>query len=135
MIRWLEHEGYDVSYATDVDLDANASLYSSHRALLVVGHSEYWTKGMYDHAEAARDSGVSLGFFSANNVYWQVRYEPSIVGNQPRRSMVGYKYPTGRTTRFWRPIRRWRRPNGGWLQSTAPKTHCKACSSSRRRSL
>ncbi len=46
---------------------------------------------MFDHAELARDTGVSLGFFAGNSIYWQVRYEPSIVGQQPRRSMVGYK--------------------------------------------
>ena len=53
------------------------------RRVLVEGH-------VRQHG-AARDSGVSLGFFAGNSIYWQVRYEPSIVGQQPRRSMVGYK--------------------------------------------
>ncbi len=43
--RWLENEGYDVSYATEVDLDANASLFSNHRALLFIGHDEYLVEG------------------------------------------------------------------------------------------
>ena len=46
---------------------------------------------MFDNTERARDSGVSLGFFAGNSIYWQVRYEPSIVGQASRRSMVGYK--------------------------------------------
>lgn len=91
MCRWLEREGYDVSYATNVDLDENQNLLLTHRAFLAVGHDEYWTKAMFDHTELARDSGVSLGFFAGNSIYWQVRYEPSIVGQRPRRSMVGYK--------------------------------------------
>src|SRR5207245_1224578 len=44
------------------------------------GHDEYWSKEMFDAAEAARDTGVNLAFFNANAVNWQVRFEPSAVG-------------------------------------------------------
>ena len=91
MIRWLEGEGYDVAYATNVDLDADPNLLVGHKAYLSVGHDEYWTWPMRDHVERARDIGISLGFFSANTSYWQVRFEPSVVNNQPARTLVGYK--------------------------------------------
>jgi regulation of enolase protein 1 (concanavalin A-like superfamily) len=91
MITWLESQGYDVSYATNVDLDADPNLLLTHRAYLSVGHDEYWTWNMRDHAERARDLGISLGFFSGNTSYWQVRLEPSVVNNQPGRTVVGYK--------------------------------------------
>jgi regulation of enolase protein 1 (concanavalin A-like superfamily) len=91
MIRWLENEGYDVTYATSVDLDADPNLLVGHKAYLSVGHDEYWTWTMRDHVERARDVGISLGFFSANTSYWQVRLEPSVVNNQPGRTLVGYK--------------------------------------------
>jgi regulation of enolase protein 1 (concanavalin A-like superfamily) len=91
MATWLEKEGYDVSYATSVDLDADPNLLLSHRAYLSVGHDEYWSKPMFDNAERARDSGVSLGFFSGNSIYWQVRFEPSALDGAPHRNVVGYK--------------------------------------------
>jgi hypothetical protein len=45
---------------------------------------------MFDAAENARDHGVSLGFFGANAVYWQVRFEPSTEGRADR-VIVCYK--------------------------------------------
>ena len=46
MCRWLEREGYDVSYATNVDLDENKDLLLKHRAFLAVG--AYPPSGTYD---------------------------------------------------------------------------------------
>jgi len=91
MLKWLEGEGYDVSYATNVDVDEDPNLLLSHKAFLSVGHDEYWSWKMRDNVEHARDAGVSLGFFSGNTSYWQVRYENSVVDNLPARTIVGYK--------------------------------------------
>jgi N,N-dimethylformamidase beta subunit-like protein/carbohydrate binding protein with CBM6 domain/Big-like domain-containing protein len=91
MVQWLEREGYDVTYATNVDVDNNPTLLWNHKAFLSVGHDEYWSWQMRDNVEAARDRGVNLGFFSGNTSYWQVRYEPSVANNAPSRVIVGYK--------------------------------------------
>jgi hypothetical protein len=91
LIAFLEKRGYDVSYVTDVDVEAHPSILRKHRALIVAGHSEYWSKRMYDGAYAARDHGVSLAFVTSNEIYWQVRFEPNAEG-RPRRVMVGYKH-------------------------------------------
>lgn len=90
MIRWLEREGYNVTYITDVDAHADAGYLAGRRALLSVGHDEYWSKEMRDRWEAARDAKLSLAFFSGNTAYWQVRYEPSAAG-VANRVLVGYK--------------------------------------------
>jgi len=90
MVRWLEQNGYDTTYVTDVDLHQNPDLLTSHRALLIVGHSEYWSWKMRANVERARERGVSLAFFSGNSVFWQVRYEPSTAGDL-NRTVVGYK--------------------------------------------
>jgi hypothetical protein len=90
MIRWLEREGYDVTYTTDVDTHAGTTYLPGRRALIVAGHSEYWSREMRDTWEAARDAGTSLAFFSANTAYWQMRYEPSADG-RPNRVVVCYK--------------------------------------------
>lgn len=98
MVRWLEREGYDVTYATDVDTHiypletfSGPSLLFSHKAFLSVGHDEYWSWEMRQNVEAARDKGVSLGFFSSNTCFWQIRFEDSRITKEPYRTIVAYK--------------------------------------------
>ncbi|MGH9351369.1 MAG: N,N-dimethylformamidase beta subunit family domain-containing protein [Terriglobia bacterium] len=91
MVRFLEREGYAVTYSTDVDTHARGDLLLRHAGFLVVGHDEYWSWPMRDSVEAARDQGVGLGFFAANTCFWQVRFEPSPATGDPNRTMVGYK--------------------------------------------
>ncbi len=86
VVRWLERQpDYDPSYATDVDLDADPTLLEGRKAVLIVGHSEYWSRGMYDAAIAARSSGVSILSLSGDTLNWQVRYEDD------RKTLVGFK--------------------------------------------
>lgn len=80
MIRWLERESYDMTYATDMDLDASPTLLHGRQLLIIGGHDEYWSTAMRDHASAARDAGVSLAFFSANNMYWHIRLRSTPLG-------------------------------------------------------
>jgi hypothetical protein len=111
-IAYLEKRGYDVTYVTDVDVDADPSTLLSHEVVLIAGHSEYWSKQMYDGAFAARDAGVSLAFITSNEIYWQVRIQPNAEGT-PGRIVVGYKDfkpdpiedPTLRTIK-WRDLGR-----------------------------
>ena len=90
-VRFLEREGYDVTYATDVDVHENANLVSTHKADLIWGHGEYWSWEIRANVLAALAKGISLGVFAANTCYWQVRYEPSTAGGVADRTMVGYK--------------------------------------------
>ncbi len=91
MVRFLEREGYDVTYSTDVDTHVRGQLLLQHTAFLSVGHDEYWSWQMRDNVERARDNGVSLGFFGANTAYWQIRLEPSPATGDPDRTIVCYK--------------------------------------------
>jgi hypothetical protein len=91
MIRFLESQGYDVTYTTDVDTHARGELLPLHKAFLSVGHDEYWTWNMRDQVEDARDKGVHLGFFGSNVSYWQIRYEASPVTKEPDRTIVCFK--------------------------------------------
>ncbi len=90
-VRWLEKEGYDVGYATVVDLHEKPNLLLIHAAYLSFGHNEYWSMAMYNNVEAARDDGISLAFFGANVSYWQIRFETSPVTGQANRTQVCYK--------------------------------------------
>jgi hypothetical protein len=92
MIRFLERNGYDVSYTTNVDSDRRGALIRNHKAFLSVGHDEYWSKQQRANVEAARDAGTHLAFFSGNEVYWKTRLEASADGsNTPGRTIVCYK--------------------------------------------
>jgi len=102
LVRFLEREGYDVSYQTDVDTDARPESLLDHRLAIVNGHDEYWTKRMRDAFNDARAASTNLAFLGSNDAYWQVRYENG------QRTIVGYKdaapdpepSPALRTIRF-----------------------------------
>jgi hypothetical protein len=84
-----EKLGLDVSYWTDVDLHERAGLLANHRALLSLGHDEYWSAPMRLGAESAVRQGLNIAFLGANACYRQIRMEPSIHG--PDRHVVCYK--------------------------------------------
>jgi Family of unknown function (DUF6152)/Bacterial Ig domain len=90
MVRWLERNGYDVTYLTDLDVHQNSHALFNHRVFLSVGHDEYWSWDQRQNVENARDHGINLAFFAANVCYWQIRLEPDY-DDQVDRTMVGYK--------------------------------------------
>ena len=116
MIRWIEANGYDVSYSTGVDTDRRGAELLEHDIFLSVGHDEYWSAAQRANVEAARDAGVNLAFFSGNEVFWKTRWEDSIdASGDPYRTLVTYKTskdgvvdPTGIWTGTWRDTQ-----NGG----------------------
>ena len=94
MIRFLEANGYDVSYTTGIDVGTSlgGSLLTNHKVFLSVGHDEYWSGAQRANVEAARDNGVSLAFFSGNEVFWKTRTEQSIDSSHTaNRTLVTYK--------------------------------------------
>ena len=94
MVSWMERNGYDVSYTTseDVDADTGGTLIRNHRIFMDAGHDEYWSGSARANVEAARDAGVNVAFFSGNDMLWKTRWENSIDGSStPRRTLVTYK--------------------------------------------
>ncbi|WP_405143782.1 DUF4082 domain-containing protein [Sphaerisporangium sp. NBC_01403] len=85
MVRWLEANGYNVSYMSSLDAARAPSTLLAHKAVLSVGHDEYWSAEERSAFENARDNGVNLAFFSGNEVYWKTRWENSY------RTLVSYK--------------------------------------------
>ena len=101
LVAMAESLGLDVTYWTDVDLHARPELLTRHRALLTLGHDEYWSRAMRDGAENARDHGVNLAFLGANAVFRQIRLESSSLG--PNRHEVAYKSATADPLRRTNP--------------------------------
>jgi hypothetical protein len=122
LIRFMESNGYDVSYISGVDTDRLGSLLQNHQTFVSVGHDEYWSGGQRANVEAARDAGVNLAFFSGNEVYWKTRWESSVDGSgQAYRTLVCYKEtwdnaktdPSSEWTGTWRDPRFSPPANGG----------------------
>src|SRR5262249_11411560 len=94
MIRFLEENGYDVSYISGADMSQSgaASVIEPPKTFMSPGHDESWSGQQRSNVTAARDAGVNLAFFSGNEVFWKTRWEPSIDGsNPPSRTLVAYK--------------------------------------------
>ncbi|MCX2749958.1 hypothetical protein OOZ51_19405, partial [Arthrobacter sp. MI7-26] len=92
MIRFMEANGYDMSYMSGNDVATKGSLLLNHKTFMSVGHDEYWSGDQRANVEAARDAGVNLAFFSGNEVFWKTRWEPSVAGpSTPGRTLVAYK--------------------------------------------
>ena len=96
MVRWIERNGFDVSYVTGIDTDRRgAQLFATplrHKTFLSVGHDEYWSGAQRTNVTGARNAGMHLAFFSGNEVFWKTRWEDSIsAGATPYRTLVSYK--------------------------------------------
>jgi hypothetical protein len=85
LIRFLEREGYDVTYATSSDTDRDANLMNNHRVFLTGWHDEYWTGQMFTNALNWIAQGKHFVSLASNSIYWQTRYEDN------RRTLVAYK--------------------------------------------
>lgn len=110
MARWLESQGYDVSYVTNMDVHSNPQILQQHKAFLSVGHDEYWSLEERNNIEQARDGNpaVNIAFFSSNTAYWRVRFENSTITGQNDRVMACYKDewaqdPVAPTNKFRNP--------------------------------
>ena len=73
-VAWMKAEGRKFEVITDHDMEAGIPL-SGYKALLIVGHSEYWTLKGRQHLEAYSRSGGHVAIFGANTMWWQVRVD------------------------------------------------------------
>lgn len=80
MVFWLEQQGYDVTYCSNLDLHFDPEILSLSKVFISVGHDEYWSKKMYDEAIKARDEGLSLAFFSGNAISGEIQFYDSYLG-------------------------------------------------------
>jgi N,N-dimethylformamidase beta subunit-like protein len=109
-ISLAEHTaGVPLAYETDVDLAANPALLRGARAVISLGHDEYYSASMRAALLHARDAGTNLAFLGANAMYRHIRLASSPLG--PDRIEICYKdatidprYATDKaaTTQNWR---------------------------------
>jgi N,N-dimethylformamidase beta subunit-like protein len=48
MVHFLEREGYDVTYATSLDMERTPGILDKHTMFLSAFHDEYWSWSMRD---------------------------------------------------------------------------------------
>jgi hypothetical protein len=89
LVSLVESLGLDVTYVTDIDLQRPASPLVGHKAVISLGHDEYYSLTMRQALEHARDQGINLAFLGANAVFRHIRLAPSPLG--PDRHEIDYK--------------------------------------------
>jgi hypothetical protein len=81
---WMEKEGYDVTYISNVDTHDDPDGLLRGEAFISVGHDEYWTYDMVDNVKRARDKGVDILFLCGNSVSGAIYLDPSTDGRPDR---------------------------------------------------
>ena len=69
-----EHTGVPLAYETDVDIDQHPGLLAGARAVISLGHDEYYSQAMRNALMDARNAGTNLAFLGANAIYRHVRF-------------------------------------------------------------
>lgn len=90
-IHWMECQGYNLAYCTDIDIENNPSWLLNPKAVISLGHDEYWSKTRYDQTQAALADGVGLAFLGGNPLFWQIRWEAGVGSGVANHTVVGYK--------------------------------------------
>jgi hypothetical protein len=72
-LQWLPGTNYNYQLISDTDMEDAASL-SSAKLVVVIGHSEYWSRTARMNLDAYNDRGGDVAIFSGNTMWWQVRY-------------------------------------------------------------
>jgi hypothetical protein len=81
---WLEQHGYDVTYISNLDTHSDPAGLQRAKAMLSVGHDEYWSIEMFENVLAAISAGVNVAFLSGNAVCGRVHIGPDITGRLNR---------------------------------------------------
>lgn len=90
-VQWLEKEGYDVTYATNLDFLRYKDLLNGIGAFVHVGHDEYWPTEERAQVDLALGSGkTSLAYFGGNGAYWRIRAREGADGAKLR-TVICYK--------------------------------------------
>ena len=82
--HWLEMNGYDISYISNVDVATTPATLTRAKGFISVGHDEYWSRPQYDHMIDAVKNGLNVGFFSGNSVCFVTPFTPSTDGRPNR---------------------------------------------------
>lgn len=89
LVSFAEQEGLDVTYLTDLDLSSQPSLLANHRALISLGHNEFWTAAERQAIRTGIDRGVNVLFLGATPGLRPARLQAGLLG--VNREMAAYR--------------------------------------------
>lgn len=73
-LSWFkDQQGYAFRYIADSDMDDYAHIENA-RVLVIIGHSEYWTRKARENFDRFVQGGGHAVILSGNTMWWQVRY-------------------------------------------------------------
>ncbi|HWZ65822.1 MAG TPA: N,N-dimethylformamidase beta subunit family domain-containing protein [Patescibacteria group bacterium] len=88
LLLFLEAQGYNTTYLSDIDLDSNAHSLDTASLVIISGHHEYWTATMYSAFQNAILAGVNTFINSSNTGGWHTRFA---AGDTNKRTLICYK--------------------------------------------
>jgi hypothetical protein len=80
LARLLDAHHLTADWTTDSSFDADPSQAADYPSVVLPGHSEYWTRTMYDALAADVAAGTNLAVLGANEIYWQARLHRDATG-------------------------------------------------------
>jgi hypothetical protein len=85
-LKWINQSEFNnsINYIADIDLDNELTL-SDTKLLIVIGHSEYWTRKARMLVDQFVEQGHHMLVLSGNTMWWQVRY------NSAKNQLICYK--------------------------------------------
>jgi hypothetical protein len=98
---WLEAEGRDVTYISNLDTHTDPRGLRRAKGFLSVGHDEYYSIEMFRNLQAVIRAGVNVAFLSGNTCCGRILFSPD-TGGRPLRTYerVGVFGPPGGTRDF-----------------------------------
>ena len=84
MCYWLESQGYDVTYISNLDTHADPAGLLRAKGFISIGHDEYYSIEMFQQLQAAAKSGLNLLFFSGNTCCGRIDPRPNSRGESNR---------------------------------------------------
>jgi len=81
---WMEQQGYDVTYVSNLDTHADPAGLKRVKGFLSVGHDEYYSLGMFDNLKQAIADGLNVGFLSGNTCCGLIELLPGKDGTPNR---------------------------------------------------
>jgi hypothetical protein len=84
-----ERSGVPLAYETDVDINNDPGLLAGARAVISLGHDEYYSQAMRTALTSARDGGTNIAFLGANAAYRHIRFGSTSLGAD--RLVICYK--------------------------------------------
>ena len=80
MVKWMESQGYDMTYVTDIDLQSNPNLLHGHRVIVNTGHDEYYSDRMRSAASRTASRAARTSRSSAQTTSTRITWSADARG-------------------------------------------------------